>query len=1702
MRRQDETNKSATTLVFAAATVVVIAALLFELTLDDDGSAGMEWKEVRIGVWVAKLGLMRPLYDFLAKYGPTINTMNYGVYDASLFDDDAALTAPLNELDRFSLNLYSLVLPEDVSKSDATLKILEVGSGRGGGLFHLQARHPKHEFVGVDLSAPAVEDATRRFGDLYKEGNALDLPIANCTQDAVINVESSHNYPDLAMFFAQVDRVLVGGGRMGYADIMATSVVEARAAIIRTSGLTIAKQENITPLVLASMESEQLNEQKHRFVQANYEELPWWIQAILPQRIFLNLAGVKGSPQHLHFRDGSESYMHFELVGSGRANTDAFVRSKLTVLITTSPVPSNPLTSMIEQVIESLSTVPHLAGCAMVIVCDGHNEHKANVWKAGKVTAEGAANYQLYLDNLAALVTAGKLGAQTSLVLLDGRHGQALAVKAGLDYVETELVLVHQHDLLFMVSFDLPAVLTALLSGEEEGAEEGARAEEDTEGAMEGAREFTGRCVKYVGMPLLTNVHYEQLTLSRHRVKVTPAELEVEVDVDVGANCGVDDETDKGTAAQKTGVDAEGGAAEQRVGAAEERMGNGCSCGIDSERQATTTRTKTTRRRGTRKLMLMPVIFWYDSTHITSVRHYRSLVFSSANPFRRGDFIEETFGHKQRHHIVSVHQQQGQRAAEAAQREYGTYHLMASDGAGRRVPVICHMNGNRYLTDEQRAAKFLQGGGQQRRSKGRGKNKNKGKKGQPKGKTVASLNPSRVMRAPRERRLKPVLDLVMRFAGDLSVAGVGHGVGPQQQQVTGDAQRQGLNQNDPNGPVFDPVHGVFHHFYQIHLAAAPGHGPDYGHFVSKDLVTWAQLPVAIWNGMDASVAPARKTPYDNEAIFTGSAVVVSGAGPDGQPGIVHIYPGLCNKNDWASCETGTLLAQAIPADYAGDELLVNWTKPLTNPVMENTERDPSGPWRTPSGEWRLRTYDSHVYGTASDADFLAGKWYEIGVSKDFRQCECPSFYPLPPASPGFEAEYEAAASAGALPTHVHKTSCGGDWWQVGTYKPGLPKALGSFAATPGWEDLFAQRRIDAGTFYASKDNVYPSKQQGQSRRLNWGWSQVPPQSCQSLPREITFNARARVLQQYPIEELLALRWDAAYSSENITISNGPMQLEGLRSGVTRQSEVVVSFELPEHASTFAVWVGDPHPPDRTLITTWMPNALMSGATYNTTQAANAKACDARCAADPKCEAWTFAGVGTPWSGQCYLKTRASCPLPHTNCTSGGKSEEALIGCPWKSADSGIKLTVEYAPPANASAPFYDVPVRATSKGPNFNDTLRILAGETSVELRVFSDATFVEAFWGRGRVAMTVPVQLNASSPLSIAATSETVVRSAEVFPLRGIWAAPEALLLLLLVAQGPARGGASYDYDNCVASTLGLTHMGSGFYCAQTEAQFNELAKCVKIDHWCVRNCPTCTQARMDSVKLTSISGKDPTYGHSLYIRDADAITSVAGLSGLSGALQGALEVGYNAKLRNLAGLGGVSSMGTNKYGWSINLYNNPELENVLALEGASYQAGTLYIPNNPKLVCAGVPSGWPEKTKDGRTIRAGTCAPTAAPTAAPTTYDYNNCVASTLGLTQYLSTGLYCVTTEAQFNELAKCVRIDHWCVRICPTCTQARMDSVQLTSISSKDPEHGYSLYMYDADAITSLAGLSGLSGALEGGLYVGGNAKLRNLAGLGG
>ena len=217
-------------------------------------------------------------------------------------------------------------------------------------------------------------------------------------------------------------------------------------------------------------------------------------------------------------------------------------------------------------------------------------------------------------------------------------------------------------------------------------------------------------------------------------------------------------------------------------------------------------------------------------------------------------------------------------------------------------------------------------------------------------------------------------------------------------------------ENDPNFPLYDPRHELYHHFWQAHLAipaAGVGQGPDIGHAVSADMVTWAHLPVAVWNNQ----------PYDNVAIYTGSATIV-----DGVPTMV--YPGLCTSRDWANCKTGTLLAVAVPSDD-GDPLLTNWTKPAYNPIVNNTERDPSTAWRTSSGEWRMTNYEGKVW---TSSDFV--KWTVAdGGSALFSVAECPDFFLLPSLCMGNGCAN--FSSDGVMPTHVHKESSGGqDWYTV------------------------------------------------------------------------------------------------------------------------------------------------------------------------------------------------------------------------------------------------------------------------------------------------------------------------------------------------------------------------------------------------------------------------------------------------------------------------------------------------------------------------------------------------------------------------------------------------------------------------------------------------------------------------------------------------
>eukprot|EP00931_Biecheleriopsis_adriatica_P038940 TRINITY_DN22273_c0_g1_i1.p1 TRINITY_DN22273_c0_g1~~TRINITY_DN22273_c0_g1_i1.p1 ORF type:complete len:580 (-),score=94.96 TRINITY_DN22273_c0_g1_i1:93-1832(-) len=348
--------------------------------------------------------------------------------------------------------------------------------------------------------------------------------------------------------------------------------------------------------------------------------------------------------------------------------------------------------------------------------------------------------------------------------------------------------------------------------------------------------------------------------------------------------------------------------------------------------------------------------------------------------------------------------------------------------------------------------------------------------------------------------------------------------------------------NDPNGPIYDPVHGVYHLHYQNHVGLHGGR--TYGHAVSRDFAHWAHMPVSIWNDQV----------YDSRAIFTGSGTLVDGK-------VVQVYPGLCDPAD-EGCPGGTNLCIAVPADPS-DPLQTNWTKTWTaNPIVPNTERDPSTAWKTSSGEWRLTTFDTETFGSM---DFKT--WYRLGKTPGFAVGECPSFFPLPKTTPGARV-----SPSDPKPTHVHKASHGGDWMCVGTYTEGAAKSAGNFTATPGIKAGLSETKIDMGLFYASKDFYDPVK----DRRINFGWARTAgPTNVQTMPREITWHPELQQLVYSPVDEQDMLREKEIGGFVGQLHANKAESL-GLPTFVGKQSEVLVSFSRPKADAMLGVTVMQSH----------------------------------------------------------------------------------------------------------------------------------------------------------------------------------------------------------------------------------------------------------------------------------------------------------------------------------------------------------------------------------------------------------------------------------------------------------------------------------------------------------------------------------------------
>ena len=351
--------------------------------------------------------------------------------------------------------------------------------------------------------------------------------------------------------------------------------------------------------------------------------------------------------------------------------------------------------------------------------------------------------------------------------------------------------------------------------------------------------------------------------------------------------------------------------------------------------------------------------------------------------------------------------------------------------------------------------------------------------------------------------------------------------------------------NDPNGMVF--YDGEYHLFYQFNPFGDKWGHMSWGHAVSRDLLHWEHLPVALYEENDVM-------------IFSGSAVVdwknSSGFGRDGKPPMVAIYTGHYTKKP----------LQNQHLAYSNDRGRT-WKKFSGNPVLDIGEkdfRDPKVMWHELTKRWVMTVswptqHKVRFYASPNLKDWThLSDFGPAGSTKGI--WECPDLFPL-------RVEGKRDAEKWTLIVNVGSGApAGGSGCQyfVGDFDG---KQFTLDASFPGGKDaaLWADWGRD---FYAAVSWSDIPKRDG--RRLGLGWmsnweyaNDVPTspwRSAMSIPRELTLRETPdglRLIQQ-PARELEKLR-GKRHRLTKATLAEANAWLARLKAG-SDLLEIAAEFE--------------------------------------------------------------------------------------------------------------------------------------------------------------------------------------------------------------------------------------------------------------------------------------------------------------------------------------------------------------------------------------------------------------------------------------------------------------------------------------------------------------------------------------------------------------
>ena len=225
--------------------------------------------------------------------------MNYGFSNGEPTPD----LEPNEESNRTCIQLYDQLVKNSEIKDK---HILEVGSGRGGGLAFLTQRYKPKMATGLDLNKTAISFCNKTHahkGLKFHHGHAEKLPFEDNSMDIVINVESSHRYENMHAFLAEVKRVLRPGGSFLLTDFRYDHHLEKFKRDIQAAGMNIINNSLITSFVVEALKND-----NSRRVELVKRLVPWFLH-----KHALEFSGVVGSRSYNNFESGRWSYLNYHL---------------------------------------------------------------------------------------------------------------------------------------------------------------------------------------------------------------------------------------------------------------------------------------------------------------------------------------------------------------------------------------------------------------------------------------------------------------------------------------------------------------------------------------------------------------------------------------------------------------------------------------------------------------------------------------------------------------------------------------------------------------------------------------------------------------------------------------------------------------------------------------------------------------------------------------------------------------------------------------------------------------------------------------------------------------------------------------------------------------------------------------------------------------------------------------------------------------------------------------------------------------------------------------------------------------------------------------------------------------------------------------------------------------------------------------------